>query len=749
MKRLYLQLLLVVILICNYTITFAQTDTTNTPIDEGFYDLSIDDLMGLEITSVSKDAEKLQDVASSIYVITQEDIRRSGATRLQDLLSMVPGTFFVNHSYNDVSYAMREGADAFIGTSLVLIDNIPLQSPFTSNFDFAQFDIDFDEIDRIEVIKGPGGTIYGASAATGIISIFTKSPEESQGIRASVNVGNEGYVSPAIKYGTMINDNTYLTANVKAMSFNGFGPLSYFDGTNTTVPMNHSTTFTGFNPVTFQPMFDTTYNYGKDTTVSNAWDQDIYKTQKFSGGLNLVSNINEKLKLSSRYLFNTHNYNYITSNKTGLHFVKQKTSRNIGSLRADYQINEENSFFVQVFSNNTSSKGFNYDQVSEIGQNVTMTNLEAQANLKVGFNKINIGFNVRDVNFKIGPYDLDSTGWGWIDPNANKQLWGIFIQDKVSMLENKLEFTAGIKAETWTLIDNKPEISPSARISFKPNDKLNIWGAASRSVTTPGYIHTNVELTLANAIPPFLPYDIVITNSGKTNQTEYLTGEFGVKGSPFKNFSFDVAGFYAKVNGKIDAQQGSSTTISQITGDTITPLWYANLFNNTNYGVEALVKYRISEQILIEGSYSYFKRSFDEGLIIQGESTAASLPEIDNPSTPAHIARLRTYFTFGDWRITTNNTYASAWENGGTFDFQNMDNPPFGSDALQQDPFEEKGKYRLDFKIEKSFNDNKSSIYVWGIDVTNTGLMEKFQTYTTGIPMQTRAMFGMGTTLKF
>ena len=94
--------------------------------EDNLSDLSLEELMTIKVTSVSKKSEKLSDVASSIYVITQEDIDRSGATRLQDVLNMVPGFFFVHTDYNDGYSGAREVSDGSQGSVLVLVDNVPI-----------------------------------------------------------------------------------------------------------------------------------------------------------------------------------------------------------------------------------------------------------------------------------------------------------------------------------------------------------------------------------------------------------------------------------------------------------------------------------------------------------------------------------------------------------------------------------------------------------------------------------------------
>ncbi len=262
-------------------LSMAQSDSTAT---DDFFDFSLEDLMNVEVTSASKTAERLQDVTSNLYVISSDDIERSGATRITDLLQMVPGLFVIQNNYNNAEIGVRDRVDAFVGGVLILVDNVPYISPFTSTMDFENFDINLDMIDRIEVIKGSGGTIYGANSATGVINIFTKNPEDFQGVRASMNSGTRGYVSPNISYGTTIGDGLNVNAFFKGNYLNGYKPLDAFDGQNVTVPK--SLTEQAYITIPGVGTFPS-YTYvngaaGGDTTIANAYQDDVYRTEKNS-----------------------------------------------------------------------------------------------------------------------------------------------------------------------------------------------------------------------------------------------------------------------------------------------------------------------------------------------------------------------------------------------------------------------------------------------------------------------------------
>jgi outer membrane receptor for ferrienterochelin and colicin len=176
------------------------TSTEEVATEEDLFAMDFEDLLGMEVTSVSKKAERLQDVAASIYVVTSDDIAKSGATNLFEVLRTVPGFWGVQDSYNSVSSSIRNSSilDGTSGTVLYLLDGTPIQDQMNSTFVFSNFDIPLDEIDRIEVIRGSGGTVYGANSATGVVNIFTKDPEKYDGINVKVEGASSNYMSASV-----------------------------------------------------------------------------------------------------------------------------------------------------------------------------------------------------------------------------------------------------------------------------------------------------------------------------------------------------------------------------------------------------------------------------------------------------------------------------------------------------------------------------------------------------------------------
>src|SRR6267143_1923256 len=142
---------------------------------------SLEDLMNIQVTSVSKKQQKLSKAGAAIYVLNQEDIRRSGATNIPDLLRMVPGVDVAQINANTWAISARGFNLQFADKLLVLIDGRAVYTPLFGGVYWDTQDVPLEDIDRIEVVRGPGGTVWGANAVNGVINVITKSAADTQG----------------------------------------------------------------------------------------------------------------------------------------------------------------------------------------------------------------------------------------------------------------------------------------------------------------------------------------------------------------------------------------------------------------------------------------------------------------------------------------------------------------------------------------------------------------------------------------
>ena len=162
--------------------------------------MSIEDLMNIEITSASRKEQRAADVAAAVFVITHDDIRRSGMTTIPDLLRLAPGVKVAQINANKWAVSVRGFNGLYANKLLVLVDGRSVYNRIFSGVLWDAEDLMLDDIDRIEVIRGPGAAMWGANAVNGVINIVTKTAAETQGGLVRVEAGGFGEQG-AVRYG--------------------------------------------------------------------------------------------------------------------------------------------------------------------------------------------------------------------------------------------------------------------------------------------------------------------------------------------------------------------------------------------------------------------------------------------------------------------------------------------------------------------------------------------------------------------
>lgn len=165
-----------------------------------FADLSLEQLANIEVTSVSKRVERLTDAPASIYVITQDDIRRSGVTSLPEALRLAPNLLVARTNANGYAISARGFNNSIGNKLLVLIDGRTVYTPLFSGVFWNAQEVMLEDVERIEIISGPGATLWGANAVNGVINVITRPAEGTQGALVAAGGGNRK-VAGAVRYG--------------------------------------------------------------------------------------------------------------------------------------------------------------------------------------------------------------------------------------------------------------------------------------------------------------------------------------------------------------------------------------------------------------------------------------------------------------------------------------------------------------------------------------------------------------------
>jgi iron complex outermembrane receptor protein len=406
---------------------------------EGLGDLSLEELANIRITSVSKKSEPLSDAPASIFVITAEEIRRSGVTTLPEALRLAPNLQVARGNARNYAITARGFNSVLENKLLVLIDGRTVYSPLFSGVFWDAQDVLLADIDRIEVISGSGGTLWGANAVNGVINIITKSSADTQGTYATIGGSSDERITVARYGGKMANGGSYRI----------YGKYIESDDTRTA---DGSSSPWGWNRQ--QAGFRSDWSGGGDslTLQGDAYNGNLHQasTQDIAiGGANLLG----------RWRSN----------------VSDRSSINLQAYW-DYSERKQSGAFIEYL--NTLDLQFQHSiDLNE------QHNIEWGAGYRYSMDQVN-----NDVNFAFLPATLNMH-WG-----------SLFIQDRYA-LSDTLRVTGGIRLEhnNYTGL----EVLPSVRLSWKPVNDHMIWTAVSRAVRTPSRIDRDFYAPPPPATPLF------------------------------------------------------------------------------------------------------------------------------------------------------------------------------------------------------------------------------------------------------
>ena len=532
----------------------------STPSD--VLDMSIEDLLNVEITSVSKRAEKRTEAAAAIYVLTQEDIRRSGATTVPDVLRTVPGIHVAQMTANRWSVTSRGFSGRFSNMLLVLIDGRTIYTPFFAGVYWEANDVMLEDVERIEVIRGPGGTLWGANAVNGVINIVTKSAAETQGGLVSVLGGKEDRASAALRYGGEIGDVGHYRA---------YGKFFYHDEAGDFIESQTRTT--GGHPT------DDWHNGHAGFRMDFDFDDEDSLT--LQGGFQLMDAENTyELPFFTPPLFRRTDED---TEYQDIHMLGRWTRR----LANDSEIQ------LQGFYDY-----YHFDEITLDEQRQTL-DIDFQHRLQAG-ERHDILWGLA---YRLTWDDFEDTPFASMDPDSRAhQLFSGFIQDDISLLDT-LKLTIGTKVEhnDFTGV----EIQPSARIAWTPNEKHTLWGAVSRAVRTPSRGENDIRIEFGEA-ETFPGVFASVFGNPNLDATELLAFELGYRVAPVERLALDFALFFNDYDHVRSVEVGTifNETDPPPPHDTVPILIVTNGEAQT-FGVEIGADLSLRPWWLIRGTYSF------------------------------------------------------------------------------------------------------------------------------------------------
>ena len=523
-------------------------------------EMPIEKLMEVEVTSVAKRAEKLSDSPAAISVLTQEDIHRSGAMSIPEALRLVPGLDVAQVDSQQWAISARGFNDVFANKLLVLNDGRSVYTPLFSGVFWDAQNTLMDDIDRIEVIRGPGATLWGANAVNGVINIMSKSAQDTQGWLVEGGGGTYEQGFGAARYGGKLGDDAY---------FRIYG--QYFHRGDSASPNANDVEDSwqlgqgGFR-MDWQP--------GAQNTVT--FQGDIY------GGL--LDQVFNSFDPASPLL------------SQPLPGVEHISGGNVLG-RWTHSFSDTSELKIQAYYDRT------YRDAAIFKDSLNTYDLDLEHHFSIGDAHCN-DF-VWGLGYRLYSDHVGSTPTVTFTPERqNSQLFSGFIQDEITLVPDRLHLTLGTKLEHNDYTGF--EVQPSGRIAWMPGGQQTIWAAVSRSVRTPSRAEEDIKLNQVVA-----PGAVVSIYGNQNFESEELIAyELGYRIQPTKRVSVDIATYFNDYENLRSQEFGPSPTQPLTPPPPIVAQFPLNLQNQIHgyaYGFEIAPNWQVTDWWSLRPSYSLSK----------------------------------------------------------------------------------------------------------------------------------------------
>ena len=571
--------------------------------------LSVEELMEIEVTSVSKRPEKLTETPSAIQVITREDIRRSGASSIPEALRLATNLHVAQKNSHDWAISARGFNTDLANKLLVLIDGRTVYTPLFSGVFWDRQDYLLEDIERIEVISGPGSTLWGSNAVNGVINIITRSSSDTQGLYAEAGGGTMLRDFVGARYGGKVG---------AGGSFRVYG--KYFDRNDAVLPD------------------------GADASDSWRMGQGGFRMETKATGKNAFT-------LQGDYYYGDMNLS------TG-----RKSTVNGNNIlgRWSRTFSEKSNISLQLYYDRThldqpvpeSRSEDNLIVIAPAGtleDDLSTYDVDFQHSINIGErNHVVWGLAYRRTHDEV----KNAPALAFSPDVLDRNLYSIFLQDEI-MLVKDFYFTLGTKVEHNDYTGF--EYSPSARLQSNITSKQTIWAAVSRAVRVPSRVDAHVRFPTLAFAP--LGIDNLLVGGENFKAETVIAYELGYRGQFTSTVSSSIAAFY---NVYDNVRSTSLSPPDPIFGLPF-PLFYENNLEGETYGLELTIACQLSDWWQLSGGYAFL----NEDIRIKPGKTDFS-NAINETADPRHRFSLRSSMDLpGDLQL------AAGLRSVGSFGFNN------------------------------------------------------------------------------
>ncbi len=530
-------------------------------------DLSLEELFNVEVVSVSKKPERGSDVAAALAVISGDDIRHSGATSIPEALRAAPGVNVARINSSQWAVSMRGFSNRFSNKLLVMMDGRSIYTPLFAGVFWDVQNTFMDDVDRIEVVRGPGGTLWGANAVNGVINVISKSAKDTQGGLAYAGGGTEERVNAGVRYGGKLGDDVH---------YRVYG--RYFERD------------AGFNGSTadFDSWWIAQGGFRSDWTAS-ASDTLTLQGDAYGGETAPFSNTatGSRDTVNGANLLSRWRHTFSTTSEAAVQVYYD------GTLREDDYFTERRHTFDFDLQHRFQPLSRN-EVVWGVGARVSSDRFE-------GSPAVNLDRDRRQVTLVSG-----------------------FLQDEIAIVEDVLRFSIGTKLEHNDFTGF--EFQPSARLAWSIASDETLWGAVSRAVRVPSRVENDLVIespgTGTTPTTRFL-------GSKDTLAEELLAYEIGYRFKPTTWVFFDAAAFLNRYDDLITLSARTPVFEPQPPpGRVVVPAVIDNAMSGETYGGELASTFAPTEHTQVRASYAYLKVKIDPPAgSIDAQAAAGSSPQ--------------------------------------------------------------------------------------------------------------------------
>ena len=529
--------------------------------------LSVEDLLNIDVISVAKKAKSLNDSPAAIFVITQDDIKRIGATSVPEALRLAPGLDVARIDANKWAISARGFNGRFANKLLVLIDGRSIYTRAFAGVYWENQDVMLEDIERIEVIRGPGATLWGANAVNGVINIITKHSADTQGGLLVAGGGTEEQGFGAFRYGGQLTADATARAYIKGFkrdeNIHQSGGEAGDDWDKVQGGFRLDTQLTARDSLTIQgDAYRSMINQNTILPVTSPpYQNDFTETINAFGG-NLLIRQHHSFSSTSDYSIQAY-YDFYERNED---FLKES--------RHTIDIDFQHRFSLLDWNDMIWGAGYRYSHD------------DTHINDKNRFNTIR-------------------------SASRNDQLFSAFVQDEITLINDALWLTIGSKFEHNDY--SGFEAQPTARLMWVPHRQHRLWGAVSRAVRTPSRLDHDVDI-LGRVLPPQSPGTPPVAVTFEANRQfdseQVISYELGYRTTLIDNVSIDFTAFYNDYSRLITVQTGSPL-FNPAMGTVELPNTFTNSTTAQTYGGEIATVWQMLDWWRWDANYSLLKTVSD------------------------------------------------------------------------------------------------------------------------------------------